>query len=210
MAFLMIAINIAKPCCFKLDPGIAIFNNKFYEESKAFYHHINDDGDMLEHEWPKIAELDIKKVWLWLKKQQGVFHGLSNNRTGRVLNSFSYLFNNQDDVTELELLWSMVGLEAQYVTSNDDSKLNHLTKNSRQLIGHTNASAKLIKEMYNLRSRFFHGEKNFPNKFNSYPGDMDDFEAFQLRIYETTRTAIRMLICTIQKLFLKDNPTNQD
>jgi hypothetical protein len=94
----------------------------------------------------------------------------------------------------------MVALEAQYIQDDNSSKSQQLIKNSALFIGSIPESEKLIKNMYNFRSRFLHGQKNFHNQFALKV----DEEKFTDSLFTTSNIAVAMLLSTIQKLFKKE------
>ncbi len=118
--------------------------------------------------WPPIKALNILEVWNWISTKKGFMEGFGGGPTGRALNAFTHLLLPASIIDEgTELFWSMVGLEALY-TKGSSGIQEQVREKSQLLLGAQNSHKKEITRMYDLRSRFVHGDLNFSG---AHPSD---------------------------------------
>jgi hypothetical protein len=159
----------------------------------------------LELGWPKVVELPLVEFWNWLNEIEGFKEGFSKCPLGRSVNCLSYT-GFTDNRNFSDLIWALMGLEAQYVSGI--GKEAQLVTNSQKFLesfnayNSTNITAH-IRQMYNQRSRFLHGDMNLPNRYTA-DETSDEINEFWVKDYDATLLAIAMLISTIQTMFLKN------
>ncbi len=152
----------------------------------------------LEKQWPKFENLEIRKTWEWYSikvNPKGIDH-LSSSKLSRAVYAFSYL--QEDSHFTNKLFWTMCGLEAIYVEGKTGIK-EQLKNKSQLYLGELEMFKKRISRMYDFRSAFVHGSKNFPSFFHIHDGDKT-FEVFTEEQYEVLYTAQSILLATLQKM----------
>ncbi|QOY36478.1 hypothetical protein AWH56_001945 [Anaerobacillus isosaccharinicus] len=80
------------------------------------------------------------------------------NSTGRALSSFSFLLGK--DYTNI-LFRSVMGIEALYAKGTS-SLQEQVREKSQLILGKQEAFKKVYTNMYNFRSRYIHGDLDFP------------------------------------------------
>lgn len=148
--------------------------------------------------YPLLRNIDFHTTWNWVTKQKDYLTGFSNSRTGRALSSFSYLLGK--DYTNL-LFRSVMGIEALYAKGTS-SLQEQVREKSQVVLGKQEAFKKIYSNMYNFRSRYIHGDLDFPtnhsldmtNKTTNYNKDIQDATYF----------AIAMLGASLQELVIRD------
>jgi len=154
----------------------------------------------VEQKWPEISVLSAKKVWKWINQKTNFRKGISETALDRALNALTYLFN---PASYEDLLYCLMGIEAIF-NSNQQYGIMEQIKTKCELLFGEIKNKKAISDMYNTRSRFIHGQLNFPSKFN--PNDAtDEFYKFISKDYKKTLdTASGILIASLQKYVIND------
>lgn len=148
--------------------------------------------------YPLLRNINFNSTWNWLTKQKDYLTGFSSSRTGRALSSFSYLLDK--DYTNL-LFRSIMGIEALYAKGTG-SLQQQVREKSQVVLGKQEGFKKVYTNMYNFRSRYIHGDLDFPtnhsldmtNKTMNYNKDIQDATYF----------AISMLGASLQELVIRD------
>jgi hypothetical protein len=152
--------------------------------------------------WPKIRRMDFKKIWNWAIRQDGFLEGFSNNRTTRALNAFTNLSKLDMAFNPMQLVWALVGLEALYARGSS-SLLEQVRDKSQLFLGEQTAFKKKINRMYDFRSRFVHGDLDFPGIY-ILGESRDEVVKFDNDLVEAISLATAILIATLQEIVERD------
>jgi len=151
----------------------------------------------------------FKKTILWVENYQNQTDSVSDDKIGRALNAFSYMFNDRggegDDGTEL--FWIMVGLESLYAKGNKDI-VTQVNSKSQFFLGQRKEFKKSFQDLYDYRSRLVHGELNFSHKF-LLVDNTDKIFNHWMKLYDNQNLAVAVLVASFQKLILS-NRTSLD
>lgn len=155
-----------------------------------------------ELKWPEIKDIDLKVVWKWLNKRIGFMEGFSKNAVDRALIACSRLFDDLGTDGPHELFWALLGIEALYVKGKA-SILDQVRDKAQSLLGEQEGIGKKMSKMYDVRSRYIHGDMNFTSTYplyNAFP----EFDKYGKEVIDATSTAAAILISTIQKMILNE------
>jgi hypothetical protein len=194
------AANLAMPACASLG-GVFIFRGRELVDSfpgsfpgplYGARHAVKELG------WPPLQLLDINQTWIWLQRQEGFRERVGGGPTGRAINALTHISSGKNSEA-VDLMWALVGLEALYATGRS-SLLEQLRDRSRLLLGDCARAAKLVSSMYEIRSRFVHGDLDF---IGEHPM-RETPDAFPQSAGSTTRrathVAVAMLVASLQEL----------
>lgn len=201
---LIIAFNLSNPSALEIDGGIITQDGKylFAIDQMCTIPLQFAVRTATRIGWPYLHQLEFTKVWKWLIKQKGFLNGFSNGTLERSLNAFTHLFKVTDDeLSPVHLFWALVGIEALYVKEKN-SLLEQVREKSQLFLGKQKEFKKKISRMYNFRSRFIHGDLDFPN---SYVSTRDAVASkYEDELIEATALAIAILVASIQELISRD------
>lgn len=197
----MIAVNIAYPGLLEVNT-IKFYINKMFRNSRK-----NTTSTLLVSvnearidNWPKMNVIKIDRVWNWLKQRKGFMQGMSTNAIERALSAFSYIYNSS---SYEDLFYAMIGIEAIYVR-NKEGILQQIKEKTKAIFGEPPDYMKRLKHMYNVRSRFIHGELNFPLYYRTEI-QTEEFLKFSDEEYWDSRNfAQAILVASIQQHILRD------
>ncbi|MEL7571296.1 MAG: hypothetical protein AAGU14_12145, partial [Eubacteriaceae bacterium] len=196
-----IAFNIAYPGIFEFsDAEIKVNKQTMHLEDCISNVLLDAYLQSLEDKWPNIQALTISKVWEWINTKTNFLSGFSNCSIERALNAFTYLFNtnNYED-----LLYCLMGIEA--ILNSGDYSITKQIKEKCELLFGKNFKTKSIGNMYDIRSRFIHGQLDFPSKFTIYDLNLG-YTKFLVDKYDVCRTtAVSILLSLIQHFIKNDS-----
>lgn len=152
--------------------------------------------------WPEVQTLDLAQVWHWSNKQEGFLEGFGGGTTGRALNAFANLFqsNVYDEVSNL--VWALLGIEALY-TEGQIALQKQVKEKSQSFLGKQTVHKRTIGQMYNFRSRFLHGDLDFPGKYPLHDASYE-LARYDRELFESIQLAEAILLATLQKLIELD------
>ncbi|RFS19066.1 hypothetical protein DVR12_24980 [Chitinophaga silvatica] len=199
----LIVFNIAQPGIFGYEGGILIKNNKIINEIGRQHHFMGYSlYQSNEIGWPEIKKLDYEKTWNWYWQNENIL-GMSSTKLERALTAFSYLFfSDLFTMPHHVIFWSLIGLEALYCKGNSNL-LGQLSEKSELFLGKRLANKFHFSKMYDYRSRYVHGDLNFPNKF-LYEDLSDEINLYYSNAGTNTSIATALLIATLQKMVIED------
>lgn len=199
---LLMILNICRVGGFHFGIGImkrgsGIFllkKNSFYSQELFQY--------SIEKKWPNLKNLGIRKTWDWYltKVNPKGIDEVSSTKLSRAFNAFSYLYENSEEINKL--FWTMVGIEALYVKGKEGIA-EQIKEKGQIFLGEIIEFKKRLSKMYEFRSAFIHGSKDFPSYFHVHDG-IESYERFNDELFEILLTAESMLIATIQKMAEED------
>lgn len=198
---LFIIGNLARPGLLQMMEGGVFVNDKFYKTIDPSNNNLYTSYDRcIENKWPPVNRCSIQKSWKWCNNIPGFKEGIGENPCGRAIAAFSYLFKSGIGVDcNMDIVWALLGLESLYCQANTGLQ-NQLLERSEAFLGKRVDNKKELSKMYDFRSRFIHGNVNFPFQY-SYN---DEYPKFKKRIEETTDEAVGLLISTLQKMIAED------
>lgn len=151
----------------------------------------------LKTKWPKIVGLKLDETLNWYVTNNLHTDLNSKNKLHRAINSLSYQFSNLSEKDTSILFWTMVGIEALLADGSANIITQIKTKTSI-ILGEPKEYKKKLDKLYNYRSRFVHGDINFPAKFSS------DYDNFEDEYYNYLHFATSILIALIRILIVQN------
>lgn len=143
--------------------------------------------------WPKIFGLDLQQAISWYNLNDLNTEGNSQNKLHRAINAFSYQFSHLSEKNTATLFWTMLGIETLLADGNSNI-ISQIKLKSSIILGQPKEYKKKLDKLYNYRSRFVHGDIDFPAKFSS------DFKNFELEYWDYLYFATSILIALIRTL----------
>lgn len=116
--------------------------------------------------WPELEGVTIDETIESFAFNNYSLEGISKNDYQRSINAFSHIFFNLFEKDSDILFWNMVGIEALLAKGNKDIQ-SQIKEKSILILGEQTEFKKKITNLYSYRSKFVHGELNFPAKFSS-------------------------------------------
>lgn len=198
---LFLCLTIARPGIVRLQDGALYINGRFSCKADGVYGGLEEAAQYVKEKlkWPEIKTLPIMKVWEWIGRLNGFNHGIGEGPVGRAVAALSYLaIDNTLARNDLDIVWALMGLEAVYCDGNS-GVMNQLFEKCQVLLGPVEKDKKLVRDMYNLRSRVVHGDLDFPVCY-SYYDSHPQYDKFHQGTYLAALLAQAMLVATIQQL----------
>jgi hypothetical protein len=150
----------------------------------------------ISNSWPPIRTANLQEVFDWYRSLSGTINGHSDSPASRAACAFSYLFH--PDVARramMDLIWSLAGIEALLGEADQSRRL--ITDKLLLLFpsGQTNDAPlrKLVRELYDFRSRMLHGNRNISARRIEYSDDDLTHKKYVLEEEEATDFAILLL-----------------
>lgn len=199
-----IAVNIAFPGFFEIKCGQILVDDKKYSDIETSISSLKDAIlTARKKQWPHIEILNIRETWKWLLKREDFIHTIGKKPIERALNAFTYIFDANDYE---DLFYSLIGIEAIYA-SGKQGILEQLREKSSAIFGEPENYKNSLNKMYDTRSRFIHGDLNFPSKYHIYDG-IEEFDNFMMKEYiQSLEMAEAILVATIQQFVINDAET---
>lgn len=199
---LIIALNIASPGVIRTLNGVISLDgnkHKFFKQINNYLWEASQQARNIG--WPTISSLNFLDVWKWLLSVPGFIDGFGKGKTGRALAAFSYLFSKSDNFFE-RMIWSIIGLESLYGESSISIRKQLLDK-TEVVIGSRAKYKKNIGKMYDLRSRYLHGDVDFPARHFIFDA-MSEYEQFLRDISNAEATFSAVLVATLQEMIKRN------
>lgn len=203
---ILLAALIAWPGAIQTLPG-------YYSSGDLTDRRLEGTGILLAHGvvdvpsrfgWPPFTEVSVAKVYQWMLGIPGIHEVFGSGRFGRALAALSYIVSPEHQ-WQGTLFWGLIGLEALY-GAGKEGLLDQIRKKSAAFLGPPTQFKRNWSKMYEVRSRFIHGDLDFP--FSGYPWDYSpDFDRFEAEISEATDLAASLLLATLQKLAAENRST---
>jgi hypothetical protein len=155
-----------------------------------------------ETQWPTLFQMNCETVWNWASKRVTLLDGFDGTPMGRAICAFSRIFERKTADEPMQLLWALVGLEALYVKGKSEL-LQQVREKSQVLLGPQSSFKKRISQMYDFRSRFVHGDLDFPGLY--LLGDARvEFAKYSNDLFAATAIATAVLAATLQAVIRRD------
>jgi hypothetical protein len=196
----LISLDIARMGAFHHGIGLMFINKIFIKKlTDLRFPSTEVLADALEKKWPVFESLDILKTWNWYltKVSPAGIDELSTNHLSRAINAFSHLYSS--DASEIEnLFWSMVGIEALYVRGKEGIG-EQVKRKAQVFLGEIKEFKNRLTKMYDYRSGFVHGDKDFPSFFHIHDG-LKSYDKYINEYSDALSISQALLIATIQKM----------
>jgi hypothetical protein len=147
--------------------------------------------------WPLLKGIKLEETINWFIKNNISLNKSSNCKASRAINAFSQMFGRNDDPDSSFLFWCVLGIEALLAEGNSEIS-NQIKTKCILLLGEPTEFKKKITQLYNYRSRFVHGDIDFPPKLFYYDED------FENEYWDYLHFSISILIALIRKLITED------
>jgi hypothetical protein len=198
---IFLAMNLSTPGSFNsysrellAEAGLEIYELSSSSIESAWINSINDG-------WPQISRLELGEVWRWIQSLGLGSRQIAQNRTERALFSILHLCKD-GKVNPTQLIWISLALEALYDTPK--AQINKILLERIFLFlgipeDNKKKFKKKIREFYDLRSRFVHGELDIDNPLanNILDNKLYDYESI---ILEYCDFGLSIVIATLQKM----------
>lgn len=199
---LFIFSQISAPGIVCLSNGIIIINNEFKETYDVFSHAIKEAYEnMIDRSYPKISFIPLHIIYAQTKKDEIEFRQTPTCSIEKAMNCLSHVLKPKID-TEERLMYSMIGLETIYITGEQNIQ-SQLNEKIQLFLGELKSYKKTIKDMYNSRSKFFHGEYHL--KPYHFRDTYFDFELDEIddKLFDAFSFSTMILVITIQKMIIE-------
>lgn len=193
---IVVAANLAKPGCLRITKGAVVRDGKYIElvDCQNSSNLSNAVGHCNKIGYPVFQELDFITAWNWINNFDNYKLGFSINKIERALNCFTFLLEKSQPES---LFYSIMGIEALYVEGNGGLQ-EQVKSKSEAFLGKQNTFKKAYSSMYDFRSRYIHGDLNFPlSHWYDTPLKKDNFN---INLEEATYFSTGLLIASLQKL----------
>lgn len=198
-AFIM--SHISTPGALKLRNGVLFINDKFYEEYETlsgFVREAFEHCDIIKY--PKIEYISTRELYSKLKMLNVNFKISPTCQLEKALNCLSNVLNPRLDINEI-LMYSVIGLETLFVNGEQNIQ-RQIDEKVQLLLGQLSSHKRIIKNLYNFRSKLFHGEFEL-KPYHYYRNELiDDLDEIDSKLYEACTFSTLILVASIQKMIL--------
>ncbi|MBE6454329.1 MAG: hypothetical protein E7017_05560 [Alphaproteobacteria bacterium] len=143
-----------------------------------------------------IKSIPLKKTWNWLHTKTHFIEGKTQSRIDKALNALTYLY---DCRAYEDIFYSLMSIEALY--NRGEGNIREQIENKvRYVLGDFYNIHTIIKNIYYIRSDFFHG------RFRLTQNHCDEYFISKdtKKYYEAVNTALLIIIATIQKMIINN------
>ncbi|WP_321310619.1 HEPN domain-containing protein [Marinifilum fragile] len=199
----LILSHLSTPGVISIRTGAIFIDGEFYEEYKGISSLISEAyRESLVKKYPPVKFTVGKNVLDQLKRNKISFKANPSTPIEKALNCLSHVLNPSNDITEA-MIYSVMGIETLYVTGNQNIQ-KQVDENVQIFLGKLKEHKKIIKELYNFRSKLLHGE--YPLKpYHMYRNWLiDGFDEIDAKSYHAFTYSTMILVATLQKMILSD------
>lgn len=202
----LLMMNIARPGGVYAGGWFITVNRK---QKNEWYHRLNKvngaNVDWLlwgvnSNENSNIKDLDILQTWRWFIENIPLMYGKIQTPVSRALHVYSKLLEKSSSTSEeLQLLWSMIGLEAVFTDEsiNEESLSSQIVSKSKLLFDDM-VNSKKIKNMYKIRSKFIHGKLNSTILIEDVFEEEKIMDRYNFPIADAAKLATTLLLSALQ------------
>lgn len=198
---LILACNLSNLGSITISEYVIFQDNKVYPiGGKPIENKMLFEAKICSIEWqyPPVYEIEIVKVWQWLIKREDFLQGFSNTAVTRAIINLVEISHCD---TNMKLFRAVMGIEGLY-TKSKNNLLEQVKEKTQIFLGPQIHFKKLYSNMYNFRSKFIHGELDFPATINI--DFSENSERHNKDLKEATLFAIILLGASLQQLILRD------
>jgi hypothetical protein len=201
---ILLAANIARPASLYFSASYLFVDGKFFENGRGGPSDLTPAVDgAADRGWPHFEQMEIQTVMRWLERIPGFRARQAESPLGRALAAASYLFwPSWGQTDHLALVWALLGLEALYTRGNAGLQ-EQLASKTTAFLGNRTSHKKDLSNMYNFRSRFIHGDLDFPYAYNEADGS-PKHESFSNERFASEKVAVALLFSTLQRMCLEN------
>ena len=201
---LLILTNLCRSGLIELKESELIHNGKLLEYSPI--PKMDGLSVQLAHQysrqikWPCFRTLKLINSWRWLIQRKAYLEseGFEKDPTSRALNAFSRLLESPTIDHAMHLVWAMVGIEALYVRGRPNV-MQQVRNNVPKVLGNYELFKKEFDKMYDFRSRFIHGDLDFPGLYQL--GDASsELAQYEVDLEKTVSFAVSILTGSLQEI----------
>lgn len=195
-------INIARPASLSAQKGVILIDEMRWEDTYEFTFPVWEAYDYkYGPKYPEIFFYETNKIRKGIKNLGISFYNETYSKLSIAINCLTYVLS--PDLSDPErLVYTLIGIEALYTKSNTNIT-EQLNEKIQLYLGQLNDYKKIIKNMYEIRSRFLHGDLQIKPYF-LYNNTSD--QKVEDDIYDSLLVSTRILISTIQKM-INENRT---
>ena len=206
---LSVAINIANVGVLRFDDGALFADGHSFAIPSVVSQCEGALEFSLSSDWPERQTAGLQNVFDWYRKLNGTTAGHSNTPIGRATCAFTYLFHPDPSRRALmDLVWSLAGIEALLGEADQSRRL--ITDKLLLLFpegeGSSGEIRKLIRAVYDFRSRMLHGNRNI----SSRRLEMDDDDLKFKKYVEEESNATNLSILLLSQLILHCHRSGHD
>lgn len=147
--------------------------------------------------WPSLKGIKLEETIKWFIFNDISLNKSSNCKASRAINAFSQMFGKNDEPDSSFLFWCVLGIEALLAEGTTDIT-NQIKTKCILLLGEPTEFKKKLTQLYNYRSRFVHGDIDFPPKLFYHD------EEFENEYWDYLHFSISILIALIRKLITEN------
>ncbi len=204
---ILVSITIAKFGLIKASEGAIFYDDKTFLTNVNGTHNIffwaKEKAQKIN--WPPTYDLPLEMVYNWLERSGLLKTGIGEGKIGRAVAAITHMLKNDfshvSDNLNLDIIWSLIGLEAIYGNGNSGLK-SQLVEKSRIFLGEPSIDKKFFGRAYDLRSRVIHGDVDIP--FKNYHGDTNVTLGKSIDLEDARLITAAVLISTVQKFIIED------
>lgn len=199
---LAIVANLARPGTLEVGDSQLFINNSRSAWDNRLVNSLTFAVEYARRtSWPQVKNLDIEATWQWVQRNN-LLDSFGTTPVERAFNAFTYLFEHPSKDRVTSLFWALVGVEALYAKGASGVQ-QQIFEKTQVLLGNRETFKKHLSKMYQLRSRFVHGDLPFPGQFYTYDAT-PEFEKFTDEVAQATELATAVLIASLQRLIEQD------
>jgi len=199
----LIFSQLAIPGSLNSDKGFVLKEGEYHQDIRPISFNLSNLIYKENQTWPNPDILPIKLVWDYILHKTNILTMKSSSNIENGLNAFTYLCNYPNNFMQ-NLLWAMSGIESLY-TEGDLGIGYQIERKAKLFLGEPLENKKILKKLYDFRSRFLHGSMSIPINLGWL--FQDDEEKYYNEFYEMDCLASKLLITTIQKIIKSDLKT---
>ncbi len=198
---IIIFSNISKPGAFNLSKGVTILNGQYCDEYLPLRCTIQEALEKLEDKlYPSISFVSAKEIFTKAREMNIGFKLEPKCSLEKGLNCISHMFNPNSEPNE-KLMHGLIGLESIFVEGEQGIQ-KQMNEKIQLFFNKLETNKRIIKSMYNVRSKLFHGEISLVPFNYSRNGIIDGMHDTESDLYEVACHSQVMLVSTVQKMIL--------
>lgn len=151
-----------------------------------------------EKGWPTLGSVAVDATLAWLHEIPGFEEGVPSGDLGRAVSALSRLLGYDSLAPEEGLMWCMVGLESLYAQGHTGLS-EQLIDKGEVFLGPLTQNRRSFKHLYAHRSKFIHGDFDFPLSYTPYDA-VEAFSASEGESYGVELLATAFLLATLQRM----------
>jgi hypothetical protein len=199
VAHVLMASQIAKPGALYCEDRFLFVDGDFVRREEGFF--LGFVGALKQskrQEWPPLPGIAVRAVLEWLMAIDGFLECEPKGPAGRAISALSNLTMRPMPMAEdpVGLMWCLVALESLYGEGNTNLR-KQIVEKSRIFLGEPAEFKKEVGRMYDFRSRFIHGDLDFPMPYQRT--DFDEL-GFGKKVSTSVQLALALVIATVMRM----------